>query len=537
MKKFTGLLFTLGFVFCSAQDLMLIKFADKPSAQTYFSNPELMLSQKAIDRREKYNIEIDMLDVPVEQAYVDQVTALGITPLTVSKWFNGIFAWLTEEQADQAAGLSFVTEVESFVRDAGRMSSGSTPADKFSAVADPESSKPGHFNFDYGYTETQVKQINLDYLHELGFTGDGITVAVLDNGFPGVDTEDGFSYIRDNGQIKGGYNFVNDNENIYGNGSHGTVVLSTIGGYIENEFVGTAIDADFYLFITEDNTHELPDEEVHWIAAAERADSIGVDVINTSLGYYEFDDSRYNYDYQAMDGETTYISRGAQFAAEKGIMVVVSAGNEGNNSWHYITAPADAKDVFTIGAVDSNGSPAGFSSYGPTADGRIKPDVDALGSWASVIRPDGSIDYSSGTSFSSPITAGAMACLIQSSPNVHPQQLRQYVRETGDHYSNPTDQMGYGIPDFGAAYNKCLGVSDFELSQVKVFPNPTSRYVRIDSEVPVIGLQLISFEGKIVRRFESETVLDIGSLPDGVYILKVKLANGKTETKKIIKKQ
>lgn len=535
MKKIIStLIFTL-FIFGYGQDLVLIKFADKPSAATYFSNPTLMLSQKALDRRAKYNIELDILDVPVETAYVDQVTALGITPISVSKWFNGIFAWCTEAQVTQAEGLSFVTGVESFVRDAGRMNTGPV-TDKFKEPYVGDNPQPDYFGFDYGYTETQVTQIKLDFLHDLGFTGEGISVAVFDNGFPGIDIRSGFSYIRDNGQIKDTYNFVNDNTNVYGNGSHGTMVLSTIGGYVENQFVGTAIDADFYLYITEDNTHEMPDEEVHWISAAERADSIGVDVINTSLGYYDFDDSRYNYLYEDMDGQTTYISRGAQFAAEKGIMVVVSAGNEGNNSWHYITAPADSKDVFTIGAVDSNNQPAGFSSYGPTSDGRIKPDVDALGVWASIIRPDGSIDYSSGTSFSSPITAGAMACLIQAAPEVHPEVLRQYVRESADHYNNPTNQMGYGIPDFSVAYDKCMGVVDVDRTYVTIYPNPTAALLNIESEVPVKQLQLISFEGKIVKKFAASKQIDLSDLPKGVYVLKVQLENGKTEIKKIIKK-
>ena len=175
----------------------------------------------------------------------------------------------------------------------------------------------------------------------------------MDNGFPGVESESGFAYIRDNGQIKGVYNFIDDNEQVYGRGTHGTVVLSTMGGYLENEFVGTAIDADYYLFITENNERELPDEEVNWIEAAERADYVGVDVINTSLGYNEFDDARYNYTYEDMDGQTTFITRGAQIAAEKGIMVVNSAGNSGGDDWHFITAPADGVDVFTIGAVRS----------------------------------------------------------------------------------------------------------------------------------------------------------------------------------------
>jgi hypothetical protein len=523
---------TLGF----SQDLVLIKFMDKPSSATYFANPTLMLSQKALDRRAKYTIELNMQDVPVETTYVSQVEALGIEPIAVSKWFNGVFAWCTDSQVAQAEALSFVSGVDSFVRDASKINTGTQLPDKFAVEDQPQTNTNNFMDFNYGYTETQVTQIRLDFLHDLGFTGEGVTIAVFDNGFPGVNTQDGFAYIRNNGQIKGGYNFPGKNENIYGSGSHGTVVLSTIGGYIENQYVGAAIDADYYLYITEDNTHEMPDEEVFWIAAAEVADSIGVDVISTSLGYNEFDDPRYNYVYDDMDGETTYITRGAQFAADRGIMIVVSAGNSGNKDWHYITAPADGVGVLTIGAVDSNNNPAGFSSYGPTSDGRIKPDVDALGSYAAVIQPDGSISYSSGTSFSAPIMAGAMACLIQAFPNYQPTGLMQKVRESASLYENPTSQMGYGIPDFSEVYEACLGVVDFDQSLVKVYPNPTSGILNIDSTIPVKQLQLISMPGKIIRKYSALYQLDISDLPSGVYVLKVQLENGKTEVKKLIKK-
>lgn len=538
MKKFILLLLLAGFGVSYGQDLVLIRFTDKPSAPTYFSDPLLMLTQKALDRRAKYNIALDILDVPVEESYVNQLTAAGIEPIQVSKWFNGIFAWCTAAQVSQAESFSFVDEVETFVNNFGKPATEHNISGPMETKSSQKITKTEELlSFDYGETETQIKQLKLDFLHDLGFTGEGISIAVLDNGFPGVNNKNGFAYIRNNGQIKETYNFVNHTEDVYNaGGTHGTVVLSTIGGYIENEFVGTAIDADFYLFITEDNSHEMPDEEVHWIAAAEMADYYGVDVINTSLGYSEYDDSKYDYVYDDMDGETTYISRGAQFAADKGIMVVVSAGNSGNKQWHYITAPADAKDVFTIGAIDAYGIPANFSSYGPTPDGRIKPDVMAMGVWATIINQNGNIDYSSGTSFSSPIMSGAMACLIQAFPNFLPGELRQKVRESASHYNNPTDQMGYGIPDFSEAYDKCLGVTDFDMNSVKVYPNPTSGVFKIDSEIPVHQLQLISFEGKIVRRYNSVSQLDISDLPNGIYILKVQLTNGKTEVKKIIKK-
>ncbi len=537
MKKIITLSFLM-ICFCiSAQDLSLIKFADKPSSNDYFDNPLLMLSQKSLDRRVKYNIDLNMQDVPVEQSYISQIEALGIQPIAVSKWFNGVFAWLTDTQVSQAEALSFVSEVESFVQNGGGKMA-NPPQNKYDVPDPGHQPQQGVMDFNYGLTEEQITQLNLDYLHNLGFTGEGITIAVLDAGFPEVDNISAFDYIRNNGQIKGGYNFVDDNESFYTRGSHGTSVLSTIGGYIENQFVGTAIDADFYLFITENVDHELPDEEVFWIAAAEKADSLGVDVINTSLGYSEFDDPKYDYTYNDMNGETAFISKGAQIAAEKGMMIVVSAGNSGNNEWHYITAPADGVDVFTIGAVDNNGNPAGFSSYGPTPDGRIKPDVDARGSWATIIRTDGTIDYGSGTSFSSPIMAGAMACFIQAYPNVNPVEIRQTVRESANLYNNPTDQMGYGIPNFEAAFNDLLSANEVYQQEIEisVYPNPTSGIVNIQSEIKIKQVQLISVEGKIVRKYSSVNQLDLNSLPNGIYMLKIQLENGKTGVKKLVKK-
>lgn len=528
------ILFFCGWAF--SQDLVLVKFSDKPNAQYYYDNPLEMLTQKAIDRRAKYSIPFNIQDVPVETTYVSQVESLGIDTVAVSKWFNGVFAWATETQISQMEALPFVSEVESFVKIEGPKIY--TPqGDKFENDLLGNVQPDGTLDFNYGWTEEQVTQLKLDYLHNLGFTGEGITIAIMDNGFPGVNTLGGFSYIRNNGQIKGGYNFIENNENIYARGTHGTMVLSTIGGYIENQYVGTAIDADFYLFITENTDHELPDEEVHWISAAERADYLGVDVINTSLGYNEFDDSRYNYVYDDMDGQTAFITRGAQIAAEKGMMVVNSAGNSGNSAWHYITAPADGVDVFTIGAVDQYGISAGFSSYGPSADGRVKPDVTARGKDAAIIRANGSLDHSNGTSFSSPIMAGAMACFIQAHPNELPSNLRQIVRQTASRYTNPTDQLGYGIPNFELAHNSLMSVVDLSSQNlVSVYPNPTSGLVNLQSDEKIQSIQLISIEGKLVRKYASSSQLNIQDLPNGVYLLKIQLENGKFEIKKIVKK-
>lgn len=533
MKKFLLhiIIFFSGII--NAQDLVFIQFTDKPSADIYFSNPTLMLTQKALDRRLKYNIDLDIKDVPVENIYINVIEDLGVHPIQVSKWFNGIFAWCTEEQLIQLDSLNFVEEIKSFVRNED--SNFTKNQTKYELEYTFDAVEIDFPNNDYGYTSTQINQIKLEHLHNLGFTGQGISIAILDNGFIGVDNVDGFSYIRNNNQIKGIYNFVHKNEDVYNHGNHGTSVLSTIAGYIENQYIGTAIDADFYLFITEDTTHEMPDEEVHWLAAAEWADYLGIDVINTSLGYNNYDDSRYDYETTDLDGQTSYISQAAQIASEKGMMVVVSAGNSGNKQWHYITMPADSEGVFTIGAVDGNGEPTIFSSYGPTVDGRIKPDVMALGGNAVVIRQNGQIGYSNGTSFSSPIIAGAMACLMQAFPDYHPSYLRQKVRESASLYNNPENQMGYGIPNFSWAYEACLGVVDLDEKEVLIYPNPTNGSVEVLTEKTIKEIKLFTISGQKVRNYDKNSSLSLADLPKGIYVLSIQLNDGKIISKKIIK--
>lgn len=533
MRNLLFLFFSLLGFSSFAQDLYLIQFTDKPSAEYYLENPEEMLSSRALDRRDRFAIDVDESDVPVEASYLEDLKALNINSIAVSKWFNGVFAWLSEEEIEQIEDFSFVTEVISLVT---QPNAESTPYGLQENIEKEKLQAPYKSqSLDYGWAQDQIEQINLQALHNEGYTGEGIQIAILDNGFSSVDFADSFSYLRDHNQILDTYNFVSPEENVYSDGEHGTAVLSTIGGYLENQYIGTAIDADFYLFVTENNSHEMPDEEINWIRAAEKADSLGVDVINSSLGYYDFDDPRYNYTYEDMDGQTTYISRGAQWAAEKGIMVVNAAGNEGNNNWHYIGAPADAEAVFSIGAVDQEGAPASFSSYGPTADNRLKPDISAMGANVLVIQPNG-VNFSNGTSFSSPIIAGAMACLIQANPQSSPETLRQRVRASADHYEDPTDQLGYGIPDFGEAYNQLLSIQSAQHEiHLKVYPNPTSNSLHLETQLPIKNLQLISYSGKRIQNLEPSTTLNISNLASGIYVLKIEFENGTTSTKRIIR--
>ena len=336
-------------------------------------------------------------------------------------------------------------------------------------------------DFVYGKSDTQVKQLRVDVLHRNNFTGDGILIAVLDSGFPNVDQMNAFVRLRSNNDLLGGYDFVLRSTDIYraNVNDHGTRVLSDMAGFVDGQFVGTAPDASYILFRTEDAATETPVEESYWVEAAERADSLGVDIINSSLGYSTYDDSRYNYSPAEMDGNTAFISKGANIATEKGILIVNSAGNSGDSNWGIITAPADA-NVFGVGAVDANGNYATFSSRGPSSDGRIKPDGMALGERATVIGPDDRLVPNNGTSFASPIMAGAIASFWQAFPQKTNLEIMAMVRGSSSHYQNPNSQMGYGIPDFSLPL-AVLGINESELDETLwyLFPNP--------SKIPVSG--------------------------------------------------
>ncbi|TXD45914.1 S8 family serine peptidase [Polaribacter sp. IC073] len=529
---------------------------DKPDSTLYISNPLLMLSQRAIDRRNNLQIEINGTDVPMHQAHIDNIkAAVGITVLGKSKWLNAVHIQGTKIIIDNYfLNSSFIKRVEFANKTFNNLGE--------KAVEKMVSNHQNKFNisqtdFNYGSTSDQIKMLKGNYLHAQGLTGAGQIIAVIDAGFPNVNTLEAFKRLRENNQILGGYDFVERSTNFYAGNNHGTNVLSTIGGYLENQFVGAAPDASFYLFRTENAPVEVPLEETLWVEAAERADSLGVDVINTSLGYSTFDNADYNYSYADMNGKTTFISRGAEIAGNKGILVVNSAGNSGNNSWKYITAPADAPSVITVGAVDKNKSIANFSSFGPTSDGRIKPEILALGVSAAVINhTNGAISLSNGTSFSSPIMAGLIACLngnegflLKSSIHKKSKKqkkfndhLKEAVYTSANTYSNPTDQYGYGIPDFEIALNKYIGstasLQEASLERVKISPNPVTTIFKIEGFLgnrKGYKMQIFDVLGKQV--LQKETLLnevEISFLETGLYFLKISKEN-QYRTIKIIK--
>ena len=504
-----------------------VHLQDKPNSDTYLATPLTMLSQRALERRARQNISLDMKDVPLDAGYYAQIkNANGITVLAKSKWLNAIHVQGTQADINNLQSIfSFVAQIEfadttlNTANKSAQRSSHSKNKNKFAAMKT---------SYNYGTTSTQVTMLNADFLHQEGYTGAGMHIAVIDAGFPNVNELLAFQKLRDNGQILGGYDFVNRSTNFYTGNNHGTNVLSDIAGYIDGVFVGTATDASFYLFISEDVANEVPLEESLWVEAAERADSLGVDVINTSLGYTTFDNANYNHSYEDMDGKTTFISRGAEIGASRGMMLVNAAGNSGSSSWKYMGAPADAAGVFTVGAVDALEDIASFSSFGPTADNRIKPDVLAHGENVFVIdHLTGSPKPSNGTSFSSPVMSGVVACFWQAFPYLTSAEVRQLIRASADRYNNPDEQYGYGVPDFKSAYRAVLNIDKENfMNTTTIFPNPVNNVFTIKTnENNSIGLSIKIynlFGSKVSEKVNLKSnTIEVSALNAGIYILKV----------------
>ena len=514
-----------------------VYFIDKPSESSYLASPITMLSQRAIDRRTRYNIPFDSKDVPIEATYINQVKAqTGITVLAKSKWLNALHIKGTQIDINNLINLSFVASIDFADKS---LNSGAKTIVK-NKLVEKNDKLDFTTNFNYGNATNQIQMIKGDVLHQNNFTGQGMEIAIIDAGFPNVDTYAAFQRIRDNNQILGGYDFVNRSNNFYTGHYHGMAVLSTIAGYIDNQFVGTAPDAKFYLFISEDSSQETPLEESLWIEAAEKADSLGVDVINTSLGYTTFDNPNYNYSYSDMDGKTTFISRGAEIAFSRGMILVNAAGNEGSSSWHYISAPADATSVLSIGAADATGTIASFSSFGPTSDGRIKPDVDAQGANVYIINSAGSIATSNGTSFASPIMTGVITCLWEAFPNKTNAEIIQLVKESGSLYANPTAQEGYGIPNFESVHN-ILNVEllDNKTENPTIFPNPIKDKInfKFPKNTAIIDMTIVNLLGKNMvnqQILKDKPIIDISYLPTGLYMMQLSFHN-KVTTIKILK--
>lgn len=535
MKNLLILLLLVTFSPLLAQEDAWIYLLDKPNVSASINNPITILTQKAIDRKNRHGIAIDERDVPVNEDYITQLkTQNGITVLAKSKWFNAVHVRGTQTDINALTTLNFVDYIL-FAN--SNLNSGNRSVEiehKFQFEEQQRTS------FVYGDTQNQVEMIAVQQLHLDDYTGEGITIAVMDSGFPAVNTMAAFDRLRNNGDLLDGYDFVDRTDNIYAfaGSSHGTRVLSDMAGYIENQFVGTAPDASYYLFRTEDTANENPVEESYWLEAAERADSLGVDMINTSLGYTTYDNPNYSYTPSEMNGTTAYITKGATIASEKGILVVTSAGNSGATSWQIVGAPADSPLVMSVGAVDANGDYAFFSSQGSSAQPTQKPDVVAQGFSAYVVDENNTIVQNNGTSFSSPILCGAVACLMQALPNtIPPNEIIEYVRQSASQYATPDNLLGHGIPNLGLARNLALSVKDLNVSMISLHPNPFKDEIFASIPETTSNMEVMIYNqlGQLVFQKKGYTKkLDVSELNSGLYLVML-LLNEMSATFKLIK--
>ena len=538
MKKITLFVFLFSNFVVFSQEDAWVYFNSKPDAQTYFDNPLLMLTQRALDRRMVQNILIDIKDVPIYQPYIDQIeSASGITVKAKSKWFNAVHVQGPQSDIEALKILSIVDHLDFVDRKLNVAGKFAIPKQ----ISKVNKTLEKTITYNYGTSANQIRMLNGDLLHQQNFTGSGIVIAVMDGGFPGVDTATTFSKLQDNSQILGGYDFVNRSANFYSGIDHGTMVLSTMGGFLDSQLVGTAPDASYYLFITEDYNNEVPLELSLWVEAAEEADRVGADIITTSLGYTQFDNPNYNYTYNDMDGNTTFISKGLDIAFSRGMICVVSAGNEGNKSWQYISAPADANQALSVGAVDSNGIYAAFSSQGPSFDGRVKPDVVAQGQQSVLSDMNGNVTTASGTSFSGPIIAGLVASLWQALPNKTNEEIVELIKGSSSLYSTPNTELGYGIPDFNLALNSALTIQKFSNKQYVVYSNPeNNNLVSVSSTKRLEKSKIILYSilgQKVLEKEISEQnqTIDCTNLNFGLYLYQI-ISDNYSQSGKIFKK-
>lgn len=450
MKKLVLLVFALNiclgtFAQFTPGDTLKYRISLKDKAATDYSlqKPEMYLSKKSIERRKRQGLEIDSTDLPVCKKYVDAIRKKGVHVLVTGKWDNFVTVSCNDSMLiAEIAGLPFVRSTERVWRGVAKRAS----------ERDSLINKPLRTDSLYGPAITQIKMSHADRLHEAGFKGQGMTIAVIDAGFHNVDKIEAMKNIN----ILGTRDFVNPEADIYAESSHGMSVLSCMAMNQPNVMIGTAPEASYWLLCSEDEYSENLVEQDYWAAAIEFADSVGVDLVNTSLGYYSFDDPAKNYRYRDLNGHYALMSREAAKAADKGIVVVCSAGNSGSGSWKKITPPGDAENVITVGAVNKYGVLAPFSSVGNTADGRVKPDVVAVGLGSDVMGTDGNLRHANGTSFSSPIMCGMVACLWQACPELTAKEIIELVRRSGDRAVFPDNIYGYGIPDLWKAYQSTV---------------------------------------------------------------------------------
>lgn len=522
-----------------------ISFTDKNNSPYSVDKPEAFLSDKAIARRKKQNISVNISDVPVNTAYLNDLRSLGLTVVNTSKWLNAATVTnVSESMLNSIKAFPFVKEIKKIVIEPSATSSEKFNIENTQSIEELPSNRA---SFNYGPSFFQADQIGMVCMHDMGFQGQGMTIAVLDAGFFNADSLPAFDSLRMENRLLGCRDIVVGDTLVFEDWAHGMNVLSCMASNLPGQLIGTAPKASYWLLRTEDSGSESLQEEIYWLVGSEFADSVGVDIINSSLGYSYFDNAADNHTYADMDGNTTIVTKAADLAAEKGIFVCSSAGNSAGPPWYKITAPADADSILSVGAVDSAGFIANFSSRGPTSDGRIKPNTCARGV-ATVIAANtgGGITTSGGTSFASPVTAGAVACLWQAHPTFTNMEILYAVQESASQFASPDTIMGYGIPNFCTAHT-ILSVFDDDaiLNDLNVYPNPFTDNLDLvfySKKKQDLKIALTDISGRIIQAIErtvqagpNHYTYDVeGDLAAGLYILSLTSNDGQL-FKKIIK--
>lgn len=542
----------LQFSFAQTSKTYLVVFKDKNNSSFSVSEPSKFLSEKSIARRQKQNIVIKERDLPVDANYINLVKEVGVAIKNQSKWLNAITISTNDEtKLSSIKKLVFVKSI-TLTADSASSKIHTTKFDVSNVQSTPNNLPTEKSVLNYGPSFFQADQINIDCMHDLGFMGQGMTIAVLDAGFFKADSLPAFDSIRMNGQLLGCRDFVTGDTMVFEDYPHGMNVLSCMAGNLPGQLVGTAIKAKYWLLRTEDAFTETLQEEVNWLVGAEFADSVGADIINSSLGYSKFDGGIGDHFYSDMDGNTTIITNAADWAASVGIFVTTSAGNSGGPPWFKITAPADADSALSVGAVDSAGVIAGFSSRGLTFDGRIKPNTCARGVQALVAANTGGTTLTGGTSFSSPITAGAVACLWQSNPTANIIDLIYAIQASASQALTPDSVYGYGIPNFCKADSILaivLGLNNLDINSeniLSVYPNPfnsnfviefysTKKEIALIELYDVSGRKIISQEQSVSANTKNKfSFSDMSTISKGIYTLRL-ISSDKSYFSKIIK--
>jgi subtilisin family serine protease len=510
-----------------------VTFRDKGDYSTNDFTFSELLSPGAIARRKRNGISIpDYHDIPVYNKYLKEISELGFTLHCKSKWMNSaLFTTGTPSETEKLFSLNFVSDVKIVKTVTGKK----VQSDKLSFIS-YESTLPAYDN--------PVEQINGLVIHKSGFTGKGILIAVMDAGFSNADRISSLTALHNRKGIRNTCDFVTGNDYVYDYHSHGTAVLSVLAGTIDGSIEGSAPEADFLLLRTEEGMSEFPSEEDFWIAAAEFADSCGADIITSSLGYFNFEDPSMNYEYSDLDGDAAFITRAADIAASRGIVVVNSVRNERDGNWNHIIAPSDGDSVLAVGAVDGNGEISSFSSPGPSSDGRIKPDVVAQGVSVPVQTKTDIVERANGTSFSCPVISGMCACIMQAVPDATASEIIQAIKASSDRFTTPDTLYGYGIPDMAKVINelqkKYLTTGN---SGSSAGPNPFSDYFNIyfNENPERLRIEILNGSGipvylKNYPEFISRSIIinDINHLSEGLYFLRIYTSYG-TFVHKLIK--